>query len=271
MALKTDVKDRVPLYPGRVKMTPVSGQANTYDMVRADQPTQEGTPINKALFDKKADALTEDVTIYVSKSGNDSTAEGTSAKPYLTIQAALASIPKNLNGHIVKIHIGAGTYTEAPSIDYFADGRVTLTGTTGAAVKIQGQLRIRKTGVNIEDINLTIVGSYVYVTEGGWVNLDTSATLVCSGADYGLFVRYGSNACMGGKLTINNTTNSAVRVGENSTAYIFDATGSGNAAGLYAQGGTIWIRSQSIGSTTEYSTAHGGRIYNGAQTSAPKY
>ena len=40
--------DRTPLYPGRVTLTPVSGQANTYDMTRADQPTQEGTPLNKA-------------------------------------------------------------------------------------------------------------------------------------------------------------------------------------------------------------------------------
>lgn len=43
--------DRVPTYPGRVKMTPVYGQANTYDMVRADDPTTVGTPIDKAVFD----------------------------------------------------------------------------------------------------------------------------------------------------------------------------------------------------------------------------
>lgn len=42
------MQDRVSLYPGRVTLTPVSGQANTYDMVRADQPTQEGTPLSKA-------------------------------------------------------------------------------------------------------------------------------------------------------------------------------------------------------------------------------
>ncbi len=50
------MQDRVPLYPGRVKMTPVAGQANTYDMVRADDPTQEGTPLNKATFLKDATA-----------------------------------------------------------------------------------------------------------------------------------------------------------------------------------------------------------------------
>lgn len=50
------MKDRVPLYPGRVTITPVSGQANTYDMSRADQPTQEGTPLNKATFLKDSTA-----------------------------------------------------------------------------------------------------------------------------------------------------------------------------------------------------------------------
>ena len=46
-----EVIDRVPTYPGRVKMIPVVGQENTYDMVRADSPIEVGTPINKALFD----------------------------------------------------------------------------------------------------------------------------------------------------------------------------------------------------------------------------
>lgn len=50
------MNDRIPLYPGRVKMTPVAGQANTFDMVRADDPTQAGTPLNKATFLKDATA-----------------------------------------------------------------------------------------------------------------------------------------------------------------------------------------------------------------------
>lgn len=53
------MQDRLPLYPGRVQMVPVPGQTNTYDMVRADQPTQEGTPLNKAtlLSDETAQAM----------------------------------------------------------------------------------------------------------------------------------------------------------------------------------------------------------------------
>ena len=50
------MQDRIPLYPGRVKMTPVAGQANTFDMVRADDPTQAGTPLNKATLLKDATA-----------------------------------------------------------------------------------------------------------------------------------------------------------------------------------------------------------------------
>lgn len=53
------MKDRVPTYPGRVTMTPVAGQANTYDLQMADQPTEPGTPLNKAnlLTDETAAAL----------------------------------------------------------------------------------------------------------------------------------------------------------------------------------------------------------------------
>lgn len=50
------MQDRVSLYPGRVKLIPVAGQENTYDMVRADSPTQEGTPLNKATFLKDSTA-----------------------------------------------------------------------------------------------------------------------------------------------------------------------------------------------------------------------
>lgn len=70
------MQDRVPLYPGRVKLTPVAGQENTYDMVRADQPTQAGTPLNKdsllkdataALFGLGADAVPDDVFVKISE------------------------------------------------------------------------------------------------------------------------------------------------------------------------------------------------------------
>ena len=52
------MKDRIPLYPGRVKLTAVEGQPGVYDMVRADEATEQGTPLSKAtLLDDDTAAL----------------------------------------------------------------------------------------------------------------------------------------------------------------------------------------------------------------------
>ena len=44
------MKDRISLYPGRVTLTPVPGQTDVYDMTRADEPQEVGTPLNKATL-----------------------------------------------------------------------------------------------------------------------------------------------------------------------------------------------------------------------------
>jgi hypothetical protein len=61
------MKDRVPLYPNRVKLTPVQGKDGVYEMVRDDSPTQIGTPLNKSTLMneavEKAYGLGEDNTL----------------------------------------------------------------------------------------------------------------------------------------------------------------------------------------------------------------
>ena len=73
-----NVVDRVSTYPGRVKITKSDGTSEYVTWERADQPTVEGTPINKALFDSIAAdiGLTNDTTVYVSKSGSDTYCKG---------------------------------------------------------------------------------------------------------------------------------------------------------------------------------------------------
>ena len=65
--------NRIPLYPGRVKLTPVGG--DLYDMEQADQPTQEGTPLNKAtlLSDETA------AKIWKNPTGAETVSEGAGA------------------------------------------------------------------------------------------------------------------------------------------------------------------------------------------------
>lgn len=51
------MQDRVPVNPGRVLVTPENGGAAYYaTLTRADNPTQEGTPLNKAALLKDATA-----------------------------------------------------------------------------------------------------------------------------------------------------------------------------------------------------------------------
>jgi hypothetical protein len=49
--IEKEILDRVPLNPGRVMLFPVAGKENTFDMIREDNPSVVGTPINKATLD----------------------------------------------------------------------------------------------------------------------------------------------------------------------------------------------------------------------------
>lgn len=71
------MQDRIPVNPGRVLITPENGSASYYaTMTRADNPTQEGTPLNKAsllkdataaLFGLGADAVPDFVFSFIGK------------------------------------------------------------------------------------------------------------------------------------------------------------------------------------------------------------
>lgn len=85
------MQDRISLYPGRVKLTPVSGQDNVYDMTRQDNPTTEGTPLNKStlLTDEVAETLGLDpATATPSQAINAVADKATDKKLSLTLAAA---------------------------------------------------------------------------------------------------------------------------------------------------------------------------------------
>lgn len=55
--------DRVTEHPGRVQMTPVSGQSNVYDVERAEGAvTEAGTPFNAATFNAIAQDILDKIT-----------------------------------------------------------------------------------------------------------------------------------------------------------------------------------------------------------------
>lgn len=282
MALKTPVVDRIPTYPGRVTLTPVSGQTNTYDLVRADQPIEEGTPINKALFDQKAYTLTEDVILYVSTAGNDVTGDGTSGAPFATIQKAIDSLPKWLDGHMASIDIKAGTYNERVVVDGFQGG-ILVIGDANKTAVVRGVQVTASSLVRLNvDItrNTTVGGTPLNVRLGSRVQLGRDSVINAASASVsGIVVESGSELSAlvdifgyMTKTTVSNCGYYAIYATGGSRVALGEIAGSNNGTGLYAaDGGVISYSTRSLSATTMNVTVSGGRIYSGAQTSIPNY
>lgn len=270
MAILIPVEDRLSTYPGRVKLTPVSGQTNVYDMSRADEPVNEGTPLNKALMDQKADTLTKDVTVYVSTSGSDADGDGTSAAPYATIRKAINSLPRHLGGYTATVDIAEGTYNERVAVTGFSGGRL-IVGEAGRSVVVRGLAITNSNHVTVNISNLTwaagFSGTIFSISHGSSVALGSGMTVRCAGStEVGVGVTNGSElVSMDTVITVLNCARSAIRVTLGSRAAFYSITGSGNTdLGLVAEkGGILSYSTTNLSSTSGDVSRSGGRILSG--------
>lgn len=99
----------------------------------AFQPTGLITPnlntiggITVSYYGAKIGTLESNVDLYVATTGSDTTGQGTSAKPYKTIQYAINTLPRDLGGCAATIRIADGTYAERLVIIGFYNGRINL-------------------------------------------------------------------------------------------------------------------------------------------------
>lgn len=273
MAFKTPVVDRVPTYPGRVKLTPVSGQTNVYDMVRSDSPTTEGTPINKALFDQKAYTLTGDVTVYVSTSGSDVSGTGESVAPFRSVQKALDALPKCLGGFHAQIDIAAGTYEEAITIDSFYGGRLTL-GVADRTVVLRGITVMSSEGVrlNIAQVKRTTVSPTNLVHADYGSNVSIMSNMIIhgeSGAVSGLTAARGSVISSGATTDIRGCGNTAIHASGGAKIALGAIIGSVTSGGRIIRaemGGVVSYSSMTLSGGLGSSTGSGGRILTGSGT-----
>lgn len=270
MAFKIPVVDRVSSYPGRVRLTLVDAETNTYDMVRADLPVSEGTAINKALLDNKAYTLTSDVTVYVSPSGSDTDGDGSVDAPFLTIQAAIDALPKHLGGHTATIDVPNGTYDEYLSVKGFTAGKLVI-GQYARSITIQGIEVIASSIVEFNASRITkgdaTRGSMVNIKDGSVVVFTSGITI--DGVDYsfgGINVMNNSvlSASSDNSVTINNCFDG---VGATYGARVSLMRLSGNVGmfGLAAQrGGVISYQSGGLTSALGDDVDSGGRIWVGS-------
>lgn len=271
MAINTPVIDRVSTYPGRVKLTAVSGQTDVYDMVRADEPVQEGTPLNKELLDQKAYTLTADVTVYVSTTGSDADGDGSSAAPFATIQAAVNALPRCLGGYTATINIATGTYAERVIVDGFSGGQLII-GVAGRTVTIRGLHINNSAHVSLNISNITWASGFsdtiFLVSHGSSVTLTSGMTVRCVNSSYvGVGVTHGATLVSANTtLTVLNCTQSAIRVTLGGRAALSAITGSSNTdIGLLAElGGILSYNTTNLSSTVGDVSRTGGRILSGS-------
>lgn len=241
-----EVVDRVPTYPNRIKITRSDGSSEYVTWERADEPTVEGTPINKALFDSilSETGLRDDITVYVSKAGSDALGNGTSANPYGTITKALETLPKHLNGKNVIINVGAGLYNEAVAVEDFTSGVVTINGNVQAGVTIAG-LTVQNSAVLIDSIALTVGSGGIFIGSQGMLFSATSNITVNGGSD-AIILRYGATLEITTTLTINNASSRALYVQYASSASVANLAGSGNNIGIHVYNSVAHIYNSTL-------------------------
>ena len=122
-----EVIDRIPLYPGRVKLVPVSGQANTYDLVRADEPVVAGTPINKALFDSIVSVAEATLTVSGWKMGADGRYAQTVSVSPVRANSKIVIVDCNLNTDDADARVEILASWSLPSANEAKQGDGTLT------------------------------------------------------------------------------------------------------------------------------------------------
>lgn len=91
--------------------------------------------------------LQGNLTLYVSPTGSDTAGDGTSLKPYKTIQFALNQIPRDLSGYAAAVSAMDGTYDEVVSMNGYHSGIIEIRSQSGPET-LNTVCRIKKIIVN---------------------------------------------------------------------------------------------------------------------------
>ncbi len=138
---------------------------------------------------------TSSTSIFVATTGSDSTGDGTSAKPFATIQKAVNSIPHNMGWSDQIIYLKAGTYIENKIyINNFYNGRLQILSETGTSsdVVINANIVVAETH-QFQIGNLTVQGSIEFYNMSGII---TGVVLSTNNVKHGIIISRGSQASL---------------------------------------------------------------------------
>jgi hypothetical protein len=211
----------------------------------------------------------DNATVYVSTSGNDASGDGSESYPFRTIQRAIDSISKDLNNKEITINVLSGTYAE----------KIEISGFYGGTLRFNlGTVTINT--ISVYESNVIISGTQLTVSAAGntyGVYCHRGANVICqipltvTGSTNGVYAVFGSRFSGNRAVTVTSCTYAIVSMYA-SYVYITSLAGSKNNNGVQASAGIASIGSiDSAVASTLYITSAGGRIYTGAQASAPTY
>lgn len=162
------MQNRVPTYPNRVRLTQVSG--DIYDLTRADEPTEVGTPLNKEtlLSDDAVSALTgAGLTL-----GDDTPSEA--------FEAIAGVIGANMQTAKIEIveYTGTGTYGASNPTNVvfsFDPDYVIMVAEKSSSDLITSYLSYNSTRKTFQPIAM-LTTSYVSTNSYGLINSSTAGT-----------------------------------------------------------------------------------------------
>lgn len=211
----------------------------------------------------------ESKTIYVSTSGNDASGDGSVNYPFRSIQKAIDSTPKNLENQTITIEVASGTYSED----------VIISGFYGGMIRVNvGTISINT--LTVYDCCVAFDGEKITIAANGKTygiychrdaNVIVQSVLEVNGSTYGIYSGYASRLNARNTTTVNSCT-FAVSATFAGIVYVSNLSGSKNNNGIQAAGGIVMIGSMNTAmASTLYATSNGGRVFTGAQASAPSY
>lgn len=264
--------DRVPTRANRVLVTPENGGTPYYATItRADEPSVVGTPVNAANLNAMQDGigLSANKNIYVATTGSDVAGTGSQANPYATINYALSTIPKNLNGFTATIHVAAGTYADAVFVRDFGNGMIRFSGTAGAVVIVPGLTFTNTEYAEINNITFSVSNSNFYAYSS---SVRIESPFAANAGTYGVYANHGSCLIFLNTVTVTGATDSAITATNCSSVYVEDLAGDNSIAFVASRGAICSFNTNgSTSSRAKYFVEKGGRVYSGAQTSLPNY
>ena len=230
-----------------------------------------------------ATVLTANKDLYVAGTGSDSTGDGSQARPFSTIQTAINSLPKNLNGHSVTIHVAAGTYAGFTMEGFYGAGYSYKVGilivgdftdnAVNTVITTSG-VEIYNCGTNVflQQLDVTGVNSGANISVINCNGIVSMNTVNCTGTEavLGMWLSNDNRVNLY-FCEISEKTSAAIYV-DGSIVFSNYIMGSGNTVcfkvgnGSGGRGGLLIGSYYNITGTTKYQRELGGIIFaDGAQ------